>query len=279
MTISPNETPGVSISANPGTTSCPGETVLLTAVPLFGGTTPSYLWTKNGVNVGTGPTYSLEPADGDVVKCELTSDYPCLATNTATSSPVTLHVNPPYTNTVNISVTQSSIAIGQTDTFSVTSTHGGSSPHYQWYVNGMAVPGATHSTYVTDSLQNGQIVSCEVISSDPCTSPNETMSGGIRMLVGVEGVTTINGNSGFLLEPNPNKGVFTISGSVSNTAQTVNISVSDMLGQTVYKESFLPGSTRISHQVQLPNALANGSYIVAVTSGSDQVIFHIVINK
>src|SRR5205814_8019076 len=53
MTVNPTVVPAVSIAANPGTTICAGTSVTFTATPVNGGTTPSYQWKKNGVNVGT----------------------------------------------------------------------------------------------------------------------------------------------------------------------------------------------------------------------------------
>ncbi len=35
-------------------------------------------WTKNGVNVATGPTYTYYPSNGDIVHCMLESSSGCL---------------------------------------------------------------------------------------------------------------------------------------------------------------------------------------------------------
>jgi len=69
---------GVSISASPSGSVCPGTTVTYTATPTNGGTAPSYQWKVNGTNVGTDSNiFSYEPADGDEISCVLTSNSPC----------------------------------------------------------------------------------------------------------------------------------------------------------------------------------------------------------
>lgn len=83
----------VAASANPVTQ---GATVIYTATPTNGGTTPAYAWYVNGnpVSGATSSTYSYVPSNGDVVKCVLTSSISCATNNPATSNTVTMTVNP-----------------------------------------------------------------------------------------------------------------------------------------------------------------------------------------
>ncbi len=50
VTISPIATPSVSISAVPGLTSCFGDVVTYSAIPVSGGLTPTYQWKVNGTD-------------------------------------------------------------------------------------------------------------------------------------------------------------------------------------------------------------------------------------
>ena len=281
MSISPYETPAVSISANPGTALCTGEQVTLTAEPVYGGPFPQYLWTLNGTNVATGPVYIVyTPVNADVIVCKLTSDFACLTTNAAVSSPVTLAVTPADVNTVTISVSQSIIGAGAVDTFYASAPYPGSAPAYQWLINGIPVPGATSAMFYTSSLLNGEIVSCEFTSSDACADPHSVVSGGIVMHVGATGVNTILTAGAYNLEPNPNKGSFTITGNLKNPADDqVTLIVTDMLGQTVFTQPIHAQNGTISNKVELPSNTANGVYLVNLTSGSDHVVFHIVVDK
>ena len=105
VTISSAQTPSVSITATPGDTVCTGKMTTFTAVPLFGGTLPTYSWTKNGTAVGTGASYSCIPVNKDLLVSTMTSNYGCLTTPTAVSKPFKIHVQAPTVNSVTIQVT------------------------------------------------------------------------------------------------------------------------------------------------------------------------------
>jgi alpha-tubulin suppressor-like RCC1 family protein len=83
--------PSVFIVATPGNAVYAGYSVTFTAVPTNGGTSRTYLWKKNTVNVGTDPTYTdaaLNP--GDVITCEMTVADACASPSLATSNSITM---------------------------------------------------------------------------------------------------------------------------------------------------------------------------------------------
>lgn len=83
----------VSIVAS-GNPVAPGTIVTLTATSVNGGNNPDYQWDVNGVVVGTNSqSYTYTPAQGDVVKCIVTSDLPCTTNNPATSNQITMFAN------------------------------------------------------------------------------------------------------------------------------------------------------------------------------------------
>ncbi len=87
----------VSVSVLPSaTTVCAGTTVSFTASPVNGGAAPAYQWKVNGsaVTGGTNATYAYIPANGDLVTCMVTSSAGCVTGNPATSSAITMTVNP-----------------------------------------------------------------------------------------------------------------------------------------------------------------------------------------
>ncbi|MCW3123583.1 MAG: type sorting protein, partial [Flavipsychrobacter sp.] len=218
MTINPLHTPTIGITTTPGTTLCAGKLATFTAIPAFGGTAPKYLWSKNTVAVGTGLTYAYTPANGDVISCMLTSDYSCVTSSTANSNPVTMTITTPAVNSITIKVTKLSIGAGQRDTFTAVAPHAGVAPVYQWYLNGVALPGETKVTFVTSKLVNGDIVKCSVVSSEDCVAPDKAISGGIGIKVGGSSGVSVreigNTTGGFTLTPNPNNGAFTINGTL-----------------------------------------------------------------
>ena len=67
-------------------------------------------------------------------------------------------------------------------TFNATTINCGSTPTYQWKVNGLNA-GTNSPVFTTSSLSNGQVVSCVVTSGLPCASPTTGTSNAITMTV------------------------------------------------------------------------------------------------
>ncbi len=280
VTISPPVTPAVSITSIHGDTTCIGDTVRFAAVPVFGGTAPTYLWTKNGVNVATGPYYEYVPQDGDTLILTMQSNYPCLATNIAVSNIFIIHAFTPSVNNLSVTVSQSSVVAGSVVTFTAVTTGAGTSPSFQWYIDGLPVAGATSDTYVTDSLRNGQIVSCKETSSFACSNPQSVTSGGISISVVAVGIPVVGGLSTFTLLPNPNAGSFVIKGSLRSSADDkLNIVVTNMLGQTVYTRALTSSKGNVNERLEIGDLVPSGMYLVSVTSGDGRIVFHVAIDK
>ncbi|MCB9341330.1 MAG: HYR domain-containing protein [Lewinellaceae bacterium] len=184
-----NGPPEVTISVDPSDAIEQGTNATFTATPLYGGDTPIYQWKLNGNPVGTdSDTYANATlANGDVVTCELTSNDPCLSTTMATSNAITMEVvvcNGPLTAAVAIDANPSgSLAAGTSVTFTAAPTNGGTSPVYQWRVNGNPV-GTNSNTYTTDALEDGNVVTCDMNTHNPCAAPPTVTSNAITMVVG-----------------------------------------------------------------------------------------------
>ncbi len=71
---------------------------------------------------------------------------------------------------------------GTSTTFTATPTNGGTTPAYQWKVNGVNV-GTNSATYTTSSLTNGQIVTCVMTSNMVGVTGNPATSNAITMVV------------------------------------------------------------------------------------------------
>ncbi len=83
---------------------------------------------------------------------------------------------------VAITASVNPICAGTTVTFTATPVNGGSAPSWQWIKNGTPVPGATNSTYICVPVQ-GDLVTCQLTSGNPCTPNNPAVSNGIMMTV------------------------------------------------------------------------------------------------
>lgn len=84
---------------------------------------------------------------------------------------------------------------GASATFTATATNGGTAPTYQWYINGVAVGGATSSTYTTTTLANGNIVTCVMTSNLPGVTGSPATSNAITMTVNPIPATPTAGSS------------------------------------------------------------------------------------
>jgi hypothetical protein len=181
MTVDPILPVSVSIaaSANP---VCTGTSVTFTATPTNGGTTPAYQWKVNGANQGTNsPTYSYTPVNGDVITCVLTSNHTCVSGNPATSNVITMTVDPILPVSVSIAASANPVCAGTSVTFTATPTNGGTTPAYQWKVNG-ANQGTNSPTYSYTPV-NGDVITCVLTSNHTCVSGNPATSNAITMTV------------------------------------------------------------------------------------------------
>ena len=138
--------------------------------------------------------------------------------------------------------------------FVAIAANAGPSATYQWFIDGVAVVGATNITFTTNLLTNGQTVHCKVTTSEPCVLPHTAMSGGFKMTV-TTGVWEVTGSgNAFTLNPNPNNGTFVINGKVQ-TNEAVQINVTNVLGQTVYTRETKGTNGMLTEHISLPAGL------------------------
>jgi len=198
FTINAITTPSVSISANPGTTVCAGTTITFTPTPVNGGTNPTYQWWRNGSMLAgaTGSTYSANNfVNGDNIYVVMTSNDPCGSTSTATSNVLTITVNNNVTPQVAIFASSNSICQGASVTFNINPNppiNGGTTPSYQWLLNGSPIAGATSSSFTTTSLNNNDVVSLQLTSNALCAIPVTVLSTNTVTM-------TVNPNAGITL--------------------------------------------------------------------------------
>jgi uncharacterized protein (TIGR02145 family) len=83
-------------------------------------------------------------------------------------------VNPNLPVSVTVAASQNPVCTGTTVTFTASPVNEGSSPGYQWKVNG--VNAGTNSTSYTYMPLNSDIVSCTLTSSETCTTNNPASS-------------------------------------------------------------------------------------------------------
>jgi hypothetical protein len=171
VTISPNNNP-----------ACANSNVVFTAVPSYGGASPSFQWRINGDPVGgSSNTFSTNSlASGNVVSCIMTSSLACVTNSPVTSEPVPMTITPTVTAAVTISTMQNSACAGNLVTFTANPENGGDNPSYQWKLNGGNI-GANSPSYSSNSLTTGDVILCVMTSNATCAVGSPTGSNSIIM--------------------------------------------------------------------------------------------------
>ena len=170
------------------------------------------------------------------------------------------------------------VSAGQEVTFSASVANGGTLPVYQWSVNGLPVTGANTATFTTTSLLDNDVVSCAVSSASGCS--DYTISGRVVIHMGTDDIRTVTSGAFIAIRPNPNAGQFNLVGFTGSvTDQDINVEVTDMIGQVVYKDNLSAKNGRINQQLTLASTLVNGMYILNLHTASGDKIIHFVIER
>jgi SprB repeat len=166
-------------TAATATSICSGSAVTFTATPGNGGSTPSYQWKVGVTNVGTNsPTFtSSSLANGNNVSVAMTSGISCATGSPSTSTPVTMSVTTTATPTVSISSVPGV-------TFSSAITSGGTTPGYQWFLNGTTISSANAATYFISAPTLGNVYSLKLTSNYSCSTAPAAMSNYITVTPG-----------------------------------------------------------------------------------------------
>jgi gliding motility-associated-like protein len=163
LQILPNQAPSVSITATPSDTVCKNSyTIQFTAIPVNGGTTPSYSWKLNNVSDGSdASTYTNAFFKaGDIVEVEMTSNYQCKTNPTAKSNKIEIKGHTPILADAGI---EQVICRDQTVTLNASATGGKNGPKdYRW------TPGNLSGNPVTVTPEVSTTYLVEV--SDQCGS-------------------------------------------------------------------------------------------------------------
>ena len=82
------------------------------------------------------------------------------------------------------------------------------------------------------------------------------------------------------IAPNPNKGTFTVKGTLGTVSdEQATLEVTDVLGQVLYTSKVQSHGGRINETVTLANNLANGMYMLSISSNTEKKVFHFVIEQ
>jgi len=279
LTVLPQAVPYAGVSISPNDTVCESTPVTLTAVPEYGGNAPAYEWYLNGSMVSTGVSYTYSPDDGDVLGYRLVSDYRCRLTDTVWSADVTLSVDELLLPHVTIYPEPGlSVTAGMPVTLIAVATDAGPSPLYQWKVNGYPVSGATSNTF-TYIFNDYDSVTCMVTSSGVCHNIG-THDWVFITTTALSAGSTATDVADLRLLPNPNRGRFTVRGSVGGKVSgEVPVDITNMLGQVVYRGSLHVSNGMMDAQVLMDGSLANGMYMLTLHLNEGKQTLHFVMEQ
>jgi hypothetical protein len=102
-----------------------------------------------------------------------------------------------------------------------------------------------------------------IVASDV---PYTTNDNGVNISISTVGVRDVNSGDDIKLYPNPNKGIFTISGNFTNR-EAVTLEVQNIIGQVIYRDKATVKNSIINKEISLGANMPAGVYMLKLTSG------------
>ena len=156
--------------------SCISDTLNFTAVPSAGAGGPiTYQWYVNGNQTGiiTDTFTTSTIADGSTVDVKMFYTNQCGSVDSTLSNAIVVRRLDTILPVCNIALTvgNNPSCPGYPVTFTATPVHAGTSPGFQWQVNGVNISGATADTFTSATLNSFDMVSCVMTTTSPCAVP------------------------------------------------------------------------------------------------------------
>lgn len=176
-------TPSITISAS-ANDICASALVTFSALIQNGGNKPSYQWMVNGTNTGENlPVFSSKTLNnGDRISCQVTSDYSCPSTPTASSNDVMMSIKPQVTPSVVIAAQKDTVCPGTSVSFRATTINSGATIFYQWEKNGVAV-GTNENTYTSYNITARDVFRCKIETDGTCLTTTNAGSNSVTLSV------------------------------------------------------------------------------------------------
>jgi gliding motility-associated-like protein len=169
--------PSVAITASKNPI-CPGDNATFTATPQNAGANTTYQWQLNGINAGFNSAMFTPAslADGDKISCSITTDpTSCSAGGTVSSNTITVVIVNAAAPTVSITSSANDLCPGTPVTFTATTQNAGTSPAFQWTINGQPA-GSNSPVLVAGELADNDEILCKVTAPESSCANNVAVS-------------------------------------------------------------------------------------------------------
>lgn len=166
-------------------TNCAGDTIQFSTAARQAGDTPQYKWYRNNTLIAnTLSSLKINNLNnGDTIKAVMTSSKKCLIKNPIESNKLIAIITPRTTVTVQAIANKTDICAADTVTLTANATGGGTTPQYQWLLNGTTINGANAFFHKTNTLRNGDKLRVQLLSSAICPSVSPALSNEIIIKV------------------------------------------------------------------------------------------------
>jgi gliding motility-associated-like protein len=169
LTVTGSVTPIVTISP-PTISACPGVPITFTATAINAGSNPAYQWQINGQNQAgaNSPQFTSSTlVNGDKITCVITTNIPCAVANLSIAEVDFTGITPSQTTVTITTSANEPVCTGTKITFTANANTTDNDPGYQWMVNGNN-QGNNSNTFTSNSLNDGDVVTCLLSSAGSC---------------------------------------------------------------------------------------------------------------
>jgi len=282
LSVTPTTSASVSISVFPGDTICQGTMVSFTAIPVNGGASPGYQWmTGSGSPIvgAVSATFSTSTLINlETVYCQMASTITCPSPVEANSNVIKFNVidNSPI---VAIYATPATYVVpGHSVSFTSAVFNGGVGPVYQWYKNGVKIPGANGTTYTLLDVTSNETISLVVKTIMPCAIPDSGISNAVEIIPTLAVGNVAGPLDNIELFPNPNTGNFTLKGSIEGIGNSVNLEIINLLGQLVYTGEATIQNNELNRNIDIAN-IQDGIYLLRINGGDQGKTFRFTVKR
>ncbi|MFY9311125.1 MAG: T9SS type A sorting domain-containing protein [Bacteroidia bacterium] len=192
---------GTTVTSNAITvniTSVPTPTITQNGPVLTSSSATGNQWYLNGniISGATSQTYTTTQS----------GSYTVVVTSNGCTSAASAAVTVSSTFTAGVSISGDNAAcVGESLTFTATPTNGGTTPSYQWKVDGTNV-GTDSPTYTTSTLTSGQVVTCVMTSNLSGVQGNPATSNAITVTLSTAPATPVITQNGATLTSDASAG-------------------------------------------------------------------------